>query len=103
MNEPAITAVLTLPSKTVSVARRHVRTQLAAWDLEELVHGCPADLRAGDDMLVHTGGDGQLGIERHGDGVRVTVVDTSAVLPTQRRHSNNIDNRPRLPAAAGPV
>ncbi len=88
MNDDA--AVLPLPAsaQTVSLARRHVRQQLAAWQLEELVDTVvllTSELVT--NVLIHTAGDGQLEIARRGGGVVVTVVDGSPVLPAQRRRS----------------
>jgi anti-sigma regulatory factor (Ser/Thr protein kinase) len=89
VSEPAASSLeLPATAQTVSVARRHVRLQLAAWDLETLTDTVVLlTSEVVTNMLIHTGGDGRLELTREGDGVRVTIIDTSPVLPSQRRHS----------------
>jgi anti-sigma regulatory factor (Ser/Thr protein kinase) len=84
--------LLALPAaaQTASMARRHVLRQLTAWDLDSLsdtVLLLTSELVT--NVLIHTGADGHLEMQRVGAGVRITIVDSSPVLPAQRRHSTS--------------
>lgn len=71
-----------------SLARRHVRTRLLAWDLAELLE--PVLLLTSEivtNALLHSGTPLTVLLERDGAGVRVGVRDGSRVPPVQRRHS----------------
>jgi anti-sigma regulatory factor (Ser/Thr protein kinase) len=90
VNASRAAATLHLPARaqTVALARRHVREQLSAWDLDALVDAVVLlTSEVVTNMIIHSGGDGHLEMQRHGAGVRVTIIDTSPVMPTQRRHS----------------
>jgi anti-sigma regulatory factor (Ser/Thr protein kinase) len=70
------------------LARAHVRAVLAQWGLTRL---CDEVLLLTTEVvtnaLMHTGGASRLRVERVGAGVRVTVDDSSPVLPAVRRPS----------------
>lgn len=71
-----------------ALARRHVRSRLLAWDLDELVD--PVLLLTSEvvtNALLHSGTPLRVLVERDGAGVRVSVQDGSVVPPVQRRHS----------------
>lgn len=79
---------LTSDPRSAGLARRHVRSVLQDWSLGALVD--TVELLTSElvtNVLLHAPGGGQLWVERHGDGVRVTVADSSPLLPSQRRHS----------------
>jgi len=73
-----------------AVARRHVRSQLLGWGLDDLVD--PVLLLTSEvvtNALLHSGTGLTLTVARDGVGVRVEVADGSAVPPVQRRHSTS--------------
>jgi hypothetical protein len=68
--------------------RALVRQRLTGWGLDGLVD--PVLLLVSEavtNAVLHTSGPVSLGVDRHGSGVRVRVVDSSAVLPARRRPS----------------
>lgn len=89
MAEPA---QIELPPRldTAARARRHVRSWMVQWGLEELVD--PALLLTSElvtNALLHAGTTITVCVERAGEGVRVEVGDGSAVPPVRRRHSDS--------------
>lgn len=75
---------------TSAVARRHVRSRLLAWGLDDLVD--PVLLLTSEvvtNALLHSGTGLALTVARDGVGVRVEVADGSGVPPVQRDHSTS--------------
>lgn len=82
--------ILSLPPRleAATQARRHVRQQLVAWELDDLVD--PVVLLTSEvvtNALLHAGTVITVAVRRDGQGVRVEVGDGSGVQPVQRRPS----------------
>ncbi|MBW3640082.1 MAG: ATP-binding protein [Actinobacteria bacterium] len=82
--------ILSLPPRleAATQARRHVRQQLVAWELDDLVD--PVVLLTSEvvtNALLHAGTVITVAVRRDGQGVRVEVGDGSGAQPVQRRRS----------------
>jgi anti-sigma regulatory factor (Ser/Thr protein kinase) len=76
--------------EAASLARRHVRSLLRQWQLDELAE--PVLLLVSEvvtNALLHSGTTLSVRVERDGAGVRVSVQDGSGVPPVQRRRSTS--------------
>jgi anti-sigma regulatory factor (Ser/Thr protein kinase) len=74
--------------RAAGMARRLVRGQLTEWQLDGLI-GTAVLLTSEvvTNAILHTASAPSLGLARNGTGVRVTVVDGSAVPPRRQWHS----------------
>lgn len=70
------------------LARRHVRAELQAWGLQDMLDEVLLlTTELVTNVLVHAASAPRLVVEREGAGVRITVLDDSPVLPAPRRFS----------------
>lgn len=86
--DAALVPVGAVPHAAAAAARALVRQRLRDWDLEHLQDA--AVLLTSElvtNVLLHTTGLPTLAVDRIPHGVRVSVADTSPVLPAPRRHS----------------
>lgn len=86
--QDAVALVLEPRLDAAAIARRHVRTLLQQWGLDELVD--PVLLLTSEvvtNALLHGGTTLTLTVGRAGAGVRVSVEDGSTVPPARRRRS----------------
>jgi anti-sigma regulatory factor (Ser/Thr protein kinase) len=84
--------LVSLPAdgRAAGAARRFVRNQLTRWQLDGLID--TAVLLTSEvvtNAIMHTASAPSLGLARSGAGVRVTVVDGSAVPPRRQWHSTS--------------